>query len=98
MSKPNCYDCKYRGSVPGSAHSSCHHPNNKELLENPLLGMLSIFANVRRVPAIQGETGLNVIGNNHGISKGWFNWPCNFDPTWLERCDGFEKKPPKTDE
>ena len=24
--RPNCYDCKHRGEVPGSAHSRCKHP------------------------------------------------------------------------
>lgn len=33
---------------------------------------------------------LNVIGNKHGINNGWFIWPWNFDPIWLERCDGFQ--------
>ena len=23
MSKPNCYDCKGRGSIPGDCHSTC---------------------------------------------------------------------------
>lgn len=31
----------------------------------------------------------NVKGNAHGIRSGWFMWPVNFDPTWLESCDGF---------
>jgi hypothetical protein len=31
----------------------------------------------------------NVTGNAHGTSLGWFRWPLNFDPTWLETCDGF---------
>jgi len=22
----------------------------------------------------------------------WFIWPVNFDPVWLENCDGFEPK------
>jgi len=39
-------------------------------------------------------------GNEMGIRKGWFNWPLNFDPTWLQDCDGFsdnekDKKPIK---
>lgn len=33
-----------------------------------------------------------VEGNPHGIGSGWFHWPINFDPVWLEECDGFEKK------
>lgn len=35
---------------------------------------------------------LNIKGNPHGIKNGWFNWPYNFDPVWLEECDGFEPK------
>lgn len=33
----------------------------------------------------------DVSGNMHGIRSGWFNWPWNFDPTWLTECDGFKK-------
>ena len=33
-----------------------------------------------------------VKGNLHGIMSGWFNWPWNFDPTWLMSCNGFLKK------
>jgi len=33
----------------------------------------------------------NVKGNEHGRRHGWFFWPFNFDPVWLEKCDGFEK-------
>jgi hypothetical protein len=32
-----------------------------------------------------------VTGNIHGIRSGWFMWPMNFDPVWLESCDGFSK-------
>ena len=31
-----------------------------------------------------------VKGDEHGIRSGWFNHPFNFDPVWLEKCDGFE--------
>jgi len=24
--KPNCYECKHRGTIPGDAHSCCRHP------------------------------------------------------------------------
>jgi len=34
-----------------------------------------------------------VSGNSHGIRKGWFRWPLNFDPTWLISCDGFSDNP-----
>ena len=35
---------------------------------------------------------LNVSGNPAGIRRGWFNWPFNYDPTWLLTCDGFTEK------
>lgn len=35
----------------------------------------------------------HVIGNEHGIHRGWFMWPVNFDPTWLLACDGFSDDP-----
>jgi len=31
-----------------------------------------------------------VKGNAHGIRNGWFLWPINFDPVWLDSCDGFD--------
>lgn len=34
----------------------------------------------------------NTKGNDHGIKKGWFMWPFNFDPVWLIECDGFKSK------
>ena len=34
-----------------------------------------------------------VVGNPYGIRSGWFRWPLNFDPAWLEQCDGFSTDP-----
>ena len=92
--KANCYDCKYRGSIPGDAHSCCRHPSSQKDLDNPLGQLMAIFAGVGRVAPIEGVSSidLNIVGNPHGIQNGWFNWPWNFDPVWLENCDGFEKK------
>ena len=33
-----------------------------------------------------------VKGNPIGIKGGWFKWPFNFDPVWLESCDGYSNK------
>ena len=89
MNKPNCYECKYRGRIPGSAHSMCNHPANEEVLNDPFLAMTSIFASVGRAVPLRIDTGLNVKGAPHGVRNGWFNFPFSYDPTWLERCDGF---------
>ena len=31
-------------------------------------------------------------GHPHGIRNGWYLFPFNYDPVWLENCDGFEAK------
>jgi hypothetical protein len=87
--KPNCFDCKHRGRVPGSAHSSCNHPANGKVNDDPVLKLAAILGSVGRTAPIQADTGLNVKGNPTGIRRGWFNWPFNYDPVWLESCDGF---------
>jgi hypothetical protein len=91
--KPDCHKCEYKGSVAGSAHSCCNHPSNKQVLDNPLIQLMAILGSVGRTPPIQVENlVLNIKGNPHGIRKGWFNYPMNFDPTWLENCDGFKER------
>lgn len=89
-----CYKCKHRGKVPGSHHSSCNHPmvaNNKP--QDSLAGIMAVFASVGRGPAVNvGTEKLNIKASAHGIKNGWFNWPFNFDPVWLENCEGFELK------
>lgn len=92
---PNCYDCKHRGMVPGSAHSQCGHPDAPTTEGSGMLGMLSLFGKIGPLPIPQ--TKLNVLGNAHGRRSGWFNWPFNFDPVWLERCEGFEACPPHSE-
>ena len=93
MPKPNCYECKHRGMVAGSCHSCCKHPKIPQSDNEPLLEVLSIFASVGRAPSI-GKVceELKIKGNRHGIKHGWFNWPFNFDPVWLDNCEGFEQK------
>ena len=86
--KPNCYECKFRGRVPGSAHSSCNHPKIEGKDSNPFGAMMQLmmgdFGKVSRE--------LGITANAHGINKGWFLWPANFDPVWLTTCKGFESK------
>jgi hypothetical protein len=38
------------------------------------------------------KTTAKVVGSMHGIKNGWFFYPVNFDPIWLEECDGYEEK------
>ena len=77
----NCYNCKHRQDVPGSAHSSCGSipEDNKfliavkiEMLSN--LGMQSNFITL----------------NPHGVRNGWCTWPIDFDPCWVSDCKLWE--------
>lgn len=92
MNKPNCYDCKYRGGLMGDAHSKCNHPESRS--EDALGELMGILASVQRVSPVTstGAKILNIKGSSHGIRNGWFNWPFNFDPVWIENCDGFVSK------
>ena len=86
---PNCHRCLHVRSLPGSAHKSCAHPDIAAVAESPLGQILSTMG--KRATPSHGPLPLGVVGNAHGIRHGWFNWPFNFDPTWLESCDGFEE-------
>jgi len=37
-------------------------------------------------------TSIRVKGKLHGIKNGWFSWPLNFDPTWMEDCNSYKEK------
>ena len=91
--RPNCYECKYREEIPGDAHICCNHPSVKIAKDDPMGQILASLAGVGLVDPINAKSGkLNIEGNPQAIQKGWFNWPWNFDPVWLENCDGFEPK------
>ena len=85
--KPNCYDCIYRGTIPGDAHSRCNHPKVKQ--DDNVLGALVEMLGGKN---IESAKKLNIKGNPIGIRSGWFMWPANYDPTWLVNCDGFKAK------
>jgi hypothetical protein len=77
-----CYTCKHRRDIPGDCHSACIHPKVEPWQEG--------FKFISGVPTV-----LNIKGSPHGIRSGWFMWPINFDPVWLENCDGYESTSPK---
>lgn len=87
MEKINCYDCKYRRSVPGDTHSQCIHPKSgNENMQGPV-GLIDCLTGNR---VVHGLIDLQITAETHGINRGWFIWPFNFDPIWLKTCNGFE--------
>ena len=89
--KPDCHECKHRGTNPGTTHIRCNHPSN-EHTDSLALEALAILASAGRINNFQIKTDLTIKGHPTGMRRGWFNWPYNFDPTWLLECDGFEAK------
>ena len=68
-----CHRCPHSTLVPGSSHhQSCN------MLGDPMIVLLSMHQTRKNYLEIQA--------NDHGIKNGWFNWPINFDPCWLEHC------------
>ena len=79
----NCYECRYRGTIPGDAHSGCWHP---EVIKTGLWD--NYFTALAEAYIGKAE------GARHklGILGGGMTWPENFNPTFLTACRGFESK------
>jgi hypothetical protein len=89
----DCWTCKWRRESPGSAHISCHHPSLGLDDRNPMLAFLEILGSVNRMKGMPSlGKKLNIKLSAHGVKRGWANWPFNFDPIWVEHCDGLEKE------
>ena len=91
----NCYECKHRGRIPGDAHSCCKHPDLNGATNDPFASMMAMFAGrTEQQVAVMKATSekFQIKANITGIKRGWFNWPWNFDPVWLENCNAFEPK------
>lgn len=86
MSKPNCYSCKHRRSIPGNCHISCKHPAIASVFGHPLAEFVVMGGGI---PPVLAEV-IGVTAHEHGIRSGWFSWPFNFDPNWLVTCNGHE--------
>ena len=82
-----CYSCIYRKDIAGDTHSTCEHPDARGT--DGLMTAMFMQAGMN----VKVANKLNIEGDPHGISHGWFFWPMNFDPVWLRNCDGFVEKP-----
>jgi hypothetical protein len=85
QTEQSCYNCKYRQDVAGSCHSTCTSPYADT--KAPVYFML------QQAKSLQTSDDSFIIeGDEHGIRNGWFMWPIDFDPVWVEKCTGFERK------
>jgi len=87
--KVNCYDCKYCGEIPGSAHKKCLYALRDQ--DNPIINLLSLFGGLRMdIPR------MTVVLIDTGVRRGWCSFPFNFDPIWIYDCDKFTPKEKET--
>jgi len=93
-----CHKCKYRGSVPGSAHSSCTfiREANKESAEHDKVFQLELLLAAHQVKMTAKNENNEEIElveiNKQGIRGGWASWPLDFDPVWINKCHFYEEK------
>lgn len=80
-SKNKCYNCAYRGSIPGDAHSSCNNPLIKGE-DRIKISMLSLHDPSYFNKILQMNFNFQV--SHHAIMSGYFCFPSNFDPVWIE--------------
>ncbi len=78
MEKNNCFTCKFRRDVPGSAHSACGVFNDPKLD----LGVVAELMQGRVIKIKAGDVDL-IEFNPIGIKNGWCIWPVDFDPIWV---------------
>ena len=93
-----CYECKHRGTVPGSCHSSCNvlKEAGQELGFGNTGDLLGVAVSLGMYEIINEETGEPLVKlDPHGVRNGWAAWPINFDPIWVTECPFFEEKNPK---
>jgi len=89
--KKNCYNCKFKGNIAGDAHISCNYPKLNQTQK----------INISSLLLITPEQGIQVLKDNFGFSvsthpivSGWFNFPINFDPNWIEgECTKHSEQP-----
>jgi len=78
---PDCYNCKHRSYVTGSAHSQCNFFTLEQQLILVMGSAQIVFTNEKtgeKVPVVE----INPVGKNGG----WANWPLDFDPNWISNC------------
>jgi hypothetical protein len=94
----DCYKCKYRGSVPGSVHSSCTfiREANKGDDQSKVMQLELLLASHQVKMTAKTEEGKEielVEINEQGIRGGWASWPLDFDPIWITKCHFYGEEP-----
>lgn len=87
----DCINCKHRGTVPGSHHSSCNLIGG-ELATKTLMALRYLKGERIHIRDSTGKETPLIEIDSHGVKNGWANWPIDFDPIWVSNCIGFTSK------
>lgn len=77
----DCYTCKHKDNVVGSAHVCCRNP--KMSAQTVSIVLFALLAGQTEFIPFSFE--------RHGVVNGWCNFPLEFDPVWVKRCDWREE-------
>ena len=91
MNERNCYNCKFKQNIAGDAHVSCEFPNLTANDKFSISGLL--IANFKQGnQVLKSNFGFSV--DSHPVQNGWFNFPINFDPNWIQgECKKHSENP-----
>lgn len=79
-----CYDCKFRGTIHNSVHTRCLSIGGNDLMVKLFKSGHIKFNNEHGNPLVKMK--------EWGVKNNWANWPTDFDPLWVEKCELFEEK------
>lgn len=89
--KKNCYNCKFKCNIAGDTHISCNYPKLDQTQKFNISSLLLITPE-QGIQLLKDNFGFSV--STHPIVSGWFNFPINFDPNWIEgECTKHSEQP-----
>jgi hypothetical protein len=89
----DCYNCKFRGEITGSAHSCCEITKHIPALSkvNSEFMDIALMIGKAKIKSSDGTSAVKI--NPEGVKNGWASWPLDFDPVWITSCELFKAKP-----
>jgi len=91
----NRYKCKFRGTVPGSVHSSCNAISDVCTDKAQAKNLEFLLAFGGQEILVNGKSAVDL--DPHGIRNVWASWPIDFDPTWVRSCAFYKSKESKNE-
>lgn len=88
----DCYTCKHRRQVSGSAHSSCSHDVAETYKPIAFLVAARGRGNTHPLGKVEVEGKPLFELDEVGVRNGWALWPIDYDPTWVKHCLMYDQR------